>query len=295
MSDHPPTAESSQRVPRFSVVVPTRGRNDALARCLNRLMADRQDFPFDQFEIIVADDGPDGDNARLLVEHTYPWVQWVAGPGRGPAANRNRGAAAAKGDWLAFTDDDCLPQPGWLASFAARLEGPGGDKLRVLEGRTTAGGGPPTGPRFTSPTNEYGGLLWSCNFAIERRFYLEIGGFDERFPFPHLEDVDLRLRLDDRQEPYPFVPEALVEHPPRPEAPTHKWARSMESAFYMAQKRKVPLAAVNFSVGTFLRGYYHTFRDCRNAGDAFWYARRIIVEAVLLAWYIPRWKLKYRG
>lgn len=294
MPDDPPVTEDSVRPPRFSVVVPTCRRNDALARCLNRLMADRQEFPFDQFEVVVADDGPVEDNARLLVTHTYPWARWVAGPRRGPAANRNRGASQARGRWLAFTDDDCLPQPGWLSSFAKRLDSPGGDKLRVLEGRTTAGEGTPRGPRYTSPVNEYGGLMWSCNFAVERRFFFELGGFDERFPFPHLEDVDLRLRLDDRQEPYPFVPEALVEHPPRPESSARSWVRSRESAFYLAQKRRVPLAAVHFGPYFYLRGHYNTFRDSRNAGDFFWAVRRIIAEVALLAWYVPKWLAKYR-
>ena len=280
--------------PRFSVVVPTCRRNDALSRCLNRLMADGQHLPAGQFEVIISDDGPEGNNARLLVENTYPGMQWVEGPRRGPAANRNRGASRARGEWLVFTDDDCLPQPGWLSSFAARLEEVGGDRLRVLEGRTTAGDVPPIGPRFTSPVNEHGGLMWSCNFAIERRLFFEMGGFDERFPFPHLEDVDLRLRLDDRQEPYPFVPEALVEHPPRPEGSARSWVRSRESAFYLAQKRGVPLAAVHFGPYFYLRGHYNTLRDCQSAGDVFWTARRVAVELALLAWYVPRWKAKYR-
>lgn len=290
-------AQSSVRpvAPRFSVVIPTYRRNDALARCLNRLMEDRQRLPTDQFEIIVADDGPESDNARLLVENTYPWVRWVQGPRRGPAANRNRGAAEARGEWLAFTDDDCLPQPAWLSSFAARLDGPGGERLRVLEGRTTAGKGPALGPTHTAPVNEHGGLLWSCNFVIRRPFFFELGGFDERFPFPHLEDVDLRLRLDDRQEPYPFVPEALMEHPPRPEGSAWSWVRSRESAFYLAQKRRVPLRTIHFSVYAYLRGYYNTFRDCRNVGDFLWSVRRMLAEVILLAWYIPRWKAKYPG
>ncbi len=296
MSDASSTAELpvSSTTPRFSVVVPTLQRNDSLARCLNRLMADRQNLASDQFEVIVADDGPEDDNARLLVTHTYPWARWVAGPKRGPAANRNRGAAQAQGEWLAFTDDDCLPQPGWLAAFVARLDGADGERLRVLEGRTFAGEGfGPMGPGFTSPDNEHGGLLWSCNFAIERRFFFELGGFDERFPFSHLEDVDLRLRLEDRREPYLFVPEAVVEHPPRPEASARSWARSRESAFYLARKRGVPLSAIHFGLYPFLRGHYDTFRMCRHAGDFFWAVRRIVAEAVLLAWYVPQWRAKY--
>ena len=288
-SDRPPDAL------RFSVVIPTYRRNDALARCLNRLMGDRQDFPFARYEVIVADDGPDADNARLLVENAYPWARWVAGPRRGPAANRNRGAAEARGDFLAFTDDDCLPQRGWLAAFAAKLDAPGGDKLRVLEGKTTDGGAAPMGPMFTAPVNEQGGLLWSCNFAVERRFFFEQGGFDERFPFPHLEDVDFRLRLDDRQEPYPFVPEAVVEHPPRPEASARSWARSRESAFYLAQKRRVPLSTIHFGPSFYLRGCYYMLRDSRSMKERFWAVRRMAAEVALLAYYLPQWKTKYRG
>ena len=169
----------------------------------------------------------------------------------------------------------------------------GDGRLAVLEGRTTPGDGPPLGPRFTAPVNETGGFLWSCNVAIRREFFFELGGFDERFPFPHLEDVDLRLRLEDRHEPYPFVTDAVVDHPPRPEASAAAWARSRESAFYLAQKRNVPLKAIHFGPYGYLRGCYNAFRDSRNVGDFLWSLRRMIVEIVLLAWYVPRWRSKY--
>lgn len=295
MSDLSSDAAFPRLSPRFSVVIPTCRRNDALARCLERLENGRQDFTAQPYEVIVSDDGPDDGNAREMIQARFPGVRWVAGPRRGPAANRNRGASEAQGTWLVFTDDDCLPSTAWLTAFARRLEGPGGDKLRVLEGLTTAGEGPPMGPRYTAPVNEYGGLLWSCNFAIERGFFFELGGFDERFPFPHLEDVDLRLRLDDRHEPYPFVPEALVEHPPRPEGSARSWARSRESAFYLAQKRRVPLSTIHFGPYFYLRGLYNSFRDGRGAGDFLWTVRRGIMEVSLLAWYVPQWKAKYRG
>ena len=51
---------------------------------------------------------------RFLAQQ-YPWVSWGRGPRRGPAANRNAGALRARGEWLAFTDDDCVPDPNWLA------------------------------------------------------------------------------------------------------------------------------------------------------------------------------------
>ncbi|MFM6530798.1 MAG: glycosyltransferase family 2 protein, partial [Dolichospermum sp.] len=67
--------------------------------------------------------GDDGyqSTAQEMIEQNYPWVKWVAGPGKGPAANRNNGAKYATGEWLAFTDDDCLPDPQWLASYGEAI------------------------------------------------------------------------------------------------------------------------------------------------------------------------------
>ena len=284
-----PTAE-----PRFSVVIPTYRRNDSLALCLERLADGAQTLPAREYEVIVADDAPDGENARRMVEERFPSVRWVAGPGKGPAANRNRGAAEARGAWLAFTDDDCLPQPGWLAGYAARIDAADGAALRVLEGPTTAGDAGRIEPFFTAPLNDVGGLLWSCNFAIEHRFFDEIGRFDDGFPFPHLEDVDLRLRLEDRGQAYPFVPEAVVAHPPRPVGSVFKWVESQESAFYLARKRRVPVGQYGQSFMSYLRILFHSLRACRTMKQRVLVGGRLITGMVLIACRRPFWQAKYR-
>ncbi len=281
--------------PRFSVVIPTCRRNDALARCLDQLKEGVQTLPASAYEVIVSDDGLEGVNARSLVRDHYPGVRWVAGPARGPAANRNRGAAEARGAWLAFTDDDCLPQPGWLAAFAARLGEPDGSALRVLEGTTTPGEQENFGPFLSSPVNREGGLLWSCNFAIERRLFEEMGGFDDQFPYPHLEDVDLRLRLQDRGQAFPFVREAVVEHPPRPGHPVPRWVRVQESSYYLARKRGVPVSEFGQSIMTYLRMGARSWRASRNAREAVVSTSQIGAGMLLNALYWPWWSWKYRG
>jgi GT2 family glycosyltransferase len=198
--------------PLFSVVIPTRDRNESLAHCLDRLAPGSQTLPHDQYEVIVTDDST-RTAARELVTERYPWARWIAGPQRGPAANRNTGARIARGEWLAFTDDDCLPGPEWLEAFSlARGEKP--DALDALEGRTTCRAGL-NSPRQTAPVNLEGGVLWSCNFAIRRAGFEQIGGFDERYPFAHMEDADLRVRLLKAGYMIRFVPEAEIDHPPR--------------------------------------------------------------------------------
>ncbi|MFM6509421.1 MAG: glycosyltransferase family 2 protein, partial [Dolichospermum sp.] len=138
--------------------------------------------------------GDDGyqSTAQEMIEQNYPWVKWVAGPGKGPAANRNNGAKYATGEWLAFTDDDCLPDPQWLASYGEAIAN--NKSYLVFEGRTYVDR-PRKNLAETSPINESGGYLWSCNFSIQKQLFESLGGFDERFPYAAMEDVDLRLRL----------------------------------------------------------------------------------------------------
>jgi GT2 family glycosyltransferase len=197
----------------ISVVIPTRDRNETLARCLDRLAPCAQSLSHDQYEVVVSDDSAHA-AARELIFERYPWARWTPGPRRGPAANRNAGSRVARGEWLAFTDDDCLPEAGWLDAFAAAFN-PSADALDVLEGRTTCLAGLDS-PRETAPVNLDGGKLWSCNFAIRRAHLEQVGGFDERYPYPHMEDADLQARLLKSGFMIRFVPGADVDHPPRP-------------------------------------------------------------------------------
>src|SRR4051812_1207453 len=110
---------------RVSVVVPTYRRPQLLAQCLGALA--RQCFRADEFEIIVADDAADEATRRQIQSlPTVPIrVHYVAVTGRhGPAAARNAGWQIALGEIIAFTDDDCIPDSGWLAAGLAPFADP---------------------------------------------------------------------------------------------------------------------------------------------------------------------------
>jgi len=194
--------------PRFSVIIPTYKRPELLKLCLEKLAPGVQAYT-GQYEVIVSDDDPAG-SARATLKQSFPWVRWVQGPGKGPAANRNAGAAEAHGEWLAFTDDDCLPEPGWLDAFEKAILA--NENAQVLEGKTM-----PSGVRRSlaevCPANEYGGYLWSCNFAMPRKLFVEIGGFDQGFRHACMEDVDLSDRIQQMGLNMVFVSQALVFHP----------------------------------------------------------------------------------
>ena len=104
-----------------SVVIPTLNRHKALERALGCILAQRLP-PETGAEIVVVDNSPDG-NARTLIERLAEGapmpVRYVSVPQPGIATARNAGVAAARGEWIAFIDDDETGGPHWLAALLA--------------------------------------------------------------------------------------------------------------------------------------------------------------------------------
>ncbi len=191
----------------LSVVIPTYHRNDLLAKCLDCLDPNVQTLPIEQYEVIVTDDGFQT-TSEEMIKQDYPWVKWVATQHKGPAANRNNGAKYARGEWLVFTDDDCLPDSQWLMSFAESIT----SDTWVYEGKTTCNT-KISSPLQHAPINLTGGYLWSCNMMIWKSLFWDLKGFDENFPYPHLEDVDLRERIKKQGCNFSFIDKAIISHP----------------------------------------------------------------------------------
>lgn len=194
----------------LSVIIPTYNRNDLLALCLDRLDPSRQTLNSDQYEVIITDDGKN-QQAKQLIKENYPWAKWVAGPQKGPAANRNYGAKNAKGEWLIFIDDDCLPTKQILEVYHHALSNY--QHILVFEGCIKADR-EQRSLAEESPVNETGGYLWSCNFMINKKLFLnDLYGFDEKFPYAAMEDVDLDYRINQNNIKKSFLKDALVIHP----------------------------------------------------------------------------------
>jgi GT2 family glycosyltransferase len=194
----------------IDVVIPACGRCQELERCLRALPSDAS--------IVVTDDSRDG-AVREMLAARFPKVRWVAGPRRGPAANRNNGARAATKEWIVFLDDDCIPQPGWLTAFARR------EDAEVIEGRTVCPD-PSDNPFTEQVENLTGDNFWSCNLAIRRSVFFELGGFDEDFTEAAGEDMEFAWRIRRRGSRTAYVPEAEVQHPARPPSLARFWRRT---------------------------------------------------------------------
>jgi GT2 family glycosyltransferase len=236
----------------ISVIIPTYHRNDLLAECLDLLAPGVQTFPADKYQVIVSDDGYKTTAEEMIREH-YPWVKWVAGPRKGPASNRNNGAKYAQGEWLAFIDDDCLPNPNWLSGYAEAFTG----ESLALEGAIH-----PLGDRSQDlcecPVNLTGGCFWSANIAVKRSLFEEIGGFDSNYSLALGEDVDLQQRLSALTK-ISFVPNARVEHPVRlislKQAIAGIPKRAASNAYHMNKHKKANGHENAFDISLFFTKY----------------------------------------
>jgi GT2 family glycosyltransferase len=192
-----------------TVIVPTRDRPAQLAGCLEALA--RQDYP--RYDVLVVDDASAAPVAAEVEVLRLP-------ASAGPAAARNAGAGRARGEVLAFTDDDCRPEPGWLAALAAALDGP----EPLLVGGRMVGRAGDGDCRLASQLvldlvyahyNEDPGrarFLASSNLAVRADDFHAAGGFDARFRIS--EDRELCDRWRHRGRRIVYAPDAVVVHAP---------------------------------------------------------------------------------
>ena len=238
----------------IDIVIPSAGRPELLLALLDSL-AHYVPPPGLALTITVSDDRHSADTARR-VRAAHPGAAYVRGPARGPAVNRNHGAAQGLAPWLLFLDDDCHLGSNLLAHYREHAQADPG--ARVLEGAILAVGERPSALHH-APINSDGGWLWSCNFMIERRLFDSLGGFDERFPYA-LEDCDFMHRLRDHGVRVPFVRAAVVRHPWR-QTSRAELVRQMVGHALMADKH--PGFAAGWTVGHVLRALRGRVRQYR--------------------------------
>jgi GT2 family glycosyltransferase len=200
-----------------SVIVCTRNGRERIGDCLEACIG----MSGGDFEIIVVDDGS-VDGTADHVAARFPEVRLLRLDACGLSAARNAGAEAARGEILAFTDDDCEPDVEWLSrlrkgfrdgSFAAA----GGPNLPPApqsweEAVVCAAPGAPSHVMLDDVEAEH---LPGCNLAVRKSAFMEIGGFDPVFRTAG-DDVDFCWRLRDAGHRLIFVPGAFVWHRRRP-------------------------------------------------------------------------------
>lgn len=108
--------EAIDEPPFVSIIIPIYRSEATLAKCLDSIM--KLNYPEARREIIIVDNNSP-DNSRLIAEQ-YP-VKIIDEPRQGRAFARNAGVQASSGEWIAFTDSDCVVKPNWLMKYAHRI------------------------------------------------------------------------------------------------------------------------------------------------------------------------------
>lgn len=180
--------------PTVSVVIPVHQPGDDFRRCLKTV--GQADPP--PHEIIVVVDGAADDNAAAI-----SGARVILLPARGgPARARNQGARLATAEIVLFVDSDVLIAPDTIARVAAVFASEAG--VAAVFGSYDD---QPAAPNFLS---QYKNLLhhyvhqhgrpeastfWAGCGAVRRTVFLELGGFDERYRRPSIEDIEFGYRL----------------------------------------------------------------------------------------------------
>ncbi|MGH8854412.1 MAG: glycosyltransferase family 2 protein [Telluria sp.] len=204
----PATDDATLKV---SVVLPACGRMDLLDRSLDALM--RQQLDPRHVEIIVVDDEPNHNTLHLVAGwrsrtlERGPRLSYVANPGpSGPASARNRGWRTARAPIIAFTSDDAVPEPGWLAEGLAAFRADADVVCGTIQ--------TPLPPQPSA--HGHAADFTSANCFFRKPVLERLAGFDERFTVPRATDADMHFRLLEHGVAIVRAPRALVVHPVRP-------------------------------------------------------------------------------
>jgi GT2 family glycosyltransferase len=203
-----------------SIVIPTFARPDGLRACLDGIS--RMRFDMSRIEVIVVDDGGGPDAVAPVVAgfRDRLTIHTLKKPNGGPASARNAGAGVARGRFLAFIDDDCVPLPEWIGSLMVVLENQhgaltGGPVINGLPDDPYAAASQRIATYVAGHYAEGRGgerFFTTNNFALSAERFRELGGFDETIPGWTAEDKEFCDRWRDRDYPMVWVPGAPVHH-----------------------------------------------------------------------------------
>src|SRR6476660_5093305 len=200
------------KTPFVSVIVCSYNGGHTLAACLDSL--GKLNYP--AYEVILVDDGSTDDTAYVAAQ--FPWVRYIHQTNHGLSYARNAGAAAAKGEVLAYTDSECMADVDWLYYLIGTLvsgdyAGVGGPNVpppaeNWVQACVAAAPGGPSHVLLTDTVAEH---IPGCNMAFYRWAFDTIGGFDIEYRKAG-DDVDFCWRLQQEGHVIAFSPTAIVWH-----------------------------------------------------------------------------------
>ena len=200
------------RAPFVSVIVCSYNGGRTLAACLDSLSK----LTYPDYEVILVDDGSTDDTAYTATQ--FPQVRYIHQSNHGLSHARNTGAAAARGEVLAYTDSDCMADVDWLYYLIGTLvsgdyAGVGGPNVTPpaqnwVQACVAAAPGGPSHVLLTDTVAEH---IPGCNMAFYRWAFESVGGFDAEYHKAG-DDVDFCWRIQQAGWVIAFSPPAIVWH-----------------------------------------------------------------------------------
>jgi glycosyltransferase involved in cell wall biosynthesis len=199
--------------PKASVVIPAFNAQQTIVHVIQAVLA--QTYPGD-IEIIVVDDGST-DRTPDIVQ-SFREVRYIRQENAGPASARNKGASVAKGQFIFFTDSDCIAHRNWIERL---FKGFIDDNIGVVCGSYGIANDQSMLARsihreilyrhhFLMP--RFPQAFGSYNFCVRRHVFSEAGGFNEDYRRASGEDNDLSYKILKSGYRIYFVKDALVDH-----------------------------------------------------------------------------------
>ncbi len=240
--------KSSQRsdnpLPFVSVVVPFYNSQKTIVPLLISLL--NLTYQKEKFEIILVDDGSTDNTTQELATFLHdielPTVKILHNERKeGPSSARNKGIRESKGDIIAFTDSDTIPDVNWLRNL---VEGFDAADVGGVRGETTTDGYM-LFPIRVAPISMKNGYK-TCNMAYRKDALLIVGLFDEKFRHPYAEDGDVAHRILDSGFRIVDVPSAVVLHPIKKRKLTQTINDALLRRYDVLFFRKHPKEAKNY-------------------------------------------------
>lgn len=202
-------------LPFVSIVVPTLNRKKNLKNCIKSLL--NLDYPSSQFEIIVVDNGSTDGTIDLLTRE-FSRVKVIIEKRRNSCYARNAGWKNAKGQIVAYTDDDCIVDRAWLITLVSgfvsgEIGAVGGPLLLTLSPKSVVEKffGTPVGDFYRGKEKIFVKELITANLAVRNDVFKKTQ-FDVSLTYTTLEDIDFCRSLIDTGYKLLYIPDARVYH-----------------------------------------------------------------------------------
>lgn len=207
----------------ISVIIPSFNSQNKIERLLDSLFTQHHDG----CEFIVVDDCSTDDTERIVKNYSVRYIRLEKNSG--PAVCRNVGAKAAKGGIIAFTDSDCRVDRNWLRNIKAYFADSSIDAImgKLIIDRSNylgnsisalgfpAGGSIGFDKIWKVSEDGFTNSLSSCNCAVRKEVFEQVGGFDETFPYAGGEDSFLAYSLRQSGFRIKYCPDVIVFHEAR--------------------------------------------------------------------------------